>query len=124
MTFKNRQRLSSQLNKVAIKSVYRFKYSSTYYVVEFTIRREWENIMAMTDRREPLATFGITVYGEHWGDTRASDVAKTGRGWGEELEILFSDELAQGSANANGESRVRAFVETINAVRDALSVDS
>lgn len=80
--------------------------------------------MAMTGQRaEPLITFGTTVYGEHWGETRASEIAKTGRGWGEELEILFSDELGPGSTDANGQTRVRAFVETINAIRDALSVD-
>ncbi|KAM0806862.1 hypothetical protein AB5N19_07201 [Seiridium cardinale] len=118
---------AQELREVAIRSVFRFRYSPAPYQVEFTIRRTWPNVKAMANNRyEPVTTFGITVYGEDWGETRATEIVQTGQGWGQELEHLFRD--SPGSTHGNesdvrvsGEERVQAFVNIIRDIRRALS---
>ncbi|KAI0124627.1 hypothetical protein BJ170DRAFT_685504 [Xylariales sp. AK1849] len=120
--FHNRGRLVN-VKKVAMNSIFRFMYSGTEYVVDLTIRREWNGIPDMSDGKDPTTTFGATVYGQHWRQTRASEVAKPGQGWGKELESLLGDDQDQEEA-ANGQDRVRGFVKTIHAIRNALSADA
>ncbi|KAK6066135.1 hypothetical protein SCUP234_12217 [Seiridium cupressi] len=118
---------AQELREVAIRSVFRFRYSPAPYQVEFTIRRTWPNVKAMANNRyEPVTTFGITVYGEDWGETRATEIVQTGQGWGQELEHLFRDSPGSTHGNesdvrASGEERVQAFVNIIRDIRRALS---
>lgn len=120
LLFSKNGKKAKELPRVAIKSVFRFRYSPAPYQVEFTIRREWPSAAAMSNmKNEPVTTFGVTVYGDHWGETRASDVTKTGQGWGQELEVLFRP-IVDDSAN-NGEQRVQAMLNVIHDIRHALS---
>ncbi|ORY56682.1 uncharacterized protein BCR38DRAFT_490566 [Pseudomassariella vexata] len=119
----HRNPIAYQFDKVAIKSVFRFEFTGTLYIVDFTIRREWKSMRAMTEGEvEPAVTFSITVYGGHWDDSmRASNLGLGGRGWGEELQVLLPSD-GQGLSPPDAKGRVRAFVGVIHAIRDALEL--
>lgn len=128
MHFTKRNGKAHELRRVAIRSVFRFRYNPAPYQIEFTIRREWSNVIDMAnDRNEPMTTFGITVYGEDWGETRASEVARTRQGWGQELEHLFrntpSSPHADGfGSRVNGETRVQTLVNIVHDIRRAITI--
>ncbi|KAH6646507.1 hypothetical protein BKA67DRAFT_669267 [Truncatella angustata] len=123
------------LEQVTIRSVFRFRYSPAPYQIEFTIHRTWPNVDAMgRDQETPLTSFGITVYGEHWGETRASEIARTGQGWGPELEnLLCISQSSPGNENGaevgaessevrvNGEGRAQSLLNVIHDIRRALT---
>lgn len=119
--FSRGHKLADSLKQVAIKNVFRFRYSQAPYKLEFTIRREWGDIRAMHSKKElPVTTYDITVYGENWGEVRASEIARTGQGWGKELENLFYDDLDCGIQDLSGQERVGRFVDTVQRIRQAL----
>jgi hypothetical protein len=104
-------RLSSEFQKVAMRSVFPFRFGCTDYTVDFTIRREWSSVMEMNSRStKPSVTYGVKVSCDHWRD---------GCLWGNDLEHLFHD---HGQANVYG--RIRAFLETMCAICDALETAS
>jgi hypothetical protein len=128
LRFEGRHAKARLLGPVAVRSVFRFRYNPAPYQVEFTIRRQWTNALAMGNQRnEPTTTFGITVYGEHWGDTRASELAKTSEGWGSQLEHLFVDTQNRPhnfgmSGGSPGEERTRELINVIHDIRQVLCV--
>lgn len=126
LQFRNGKKVK-ELRRVAIRSVFRFRYNPSPYQIELTIRREWPSATAMSDNTmEPITTFEIMVYGDHWGETRASEVSKTDQGWGQELEYLFRPIVDEGGNNCldtytNGEHKVQAMVDVVHDIRNALS---
>jgi hypothetical protein len=113
--------LVNSLEKVAIKSVFRFRYSTAPYKLEFTIRRDWADMHAMYNGdKRPATTFNITIYGENWGEARACEIAGTDQGWGRELENLFHDDGEHFAQGLGGQERVRALVEAVEGIRHAL----
>ncbi|KAI5920763.1 hypothetical protein F4810DRAFT_713132 [Camillea tinctor] len=104
---------------VAIKSVYRFDWKSTGYIVEIAINRRWNSIEDMTTREEPNIDFNLSIYGESWDDDiqMAKDGA-AGNLWGEDLQFLFGD----GDCDAEGGliGKVREFLTIIHDICNAL----
>ncbi|ETS86808.1 hypothetical protein PFICI_00636 [Pestalotiopsis fici W106-1] len=122
--FRGKYEKAKALNKVAIKSVFRFRYRPAPYQVEVTITREWEKVVAMGD--QPLNSFGVVIYGERWGESRALELTKTGQGWGPELEHLFVDRQNDIHAGldrlSSGDERAQCLIDAIHNIRSALSV--
>ncbi|KAH8676385.1 hypothetical protein BX600DRAFT_508544 [Xylariales sp. PMI_506] len=113
----------TEFKQVGIKSVFYFFFGNSSYIVEITIHRIWESFMDMAnDKAVPTVTFEVAIYGQHWGESRATEIIKSGQGWGQELEILFLDPAIP--VTANGYTRVRGFIGIVNAVCEALSVDN
>ena len=115
ITLKSNHVIGKALTGITIKSLYQFRWKTTPYIVEITVNRRWVCIKDM--KNEPDVDFSITVYGENWNQGSHSVAQPTGNAWGDELELLFSDEE---NATAAGDERVRRFVGIIQGVRDAI----
>ncbi|RYP88864.1 hypothetical protein DL770_004562 [Monosporascus sp. CRB-9-2] len=107
--------LAKVFRNVTTKSVYRFRWRTTPYVVEIAINRRWESISAM--RQPPKIDFGIAMYGEYWGRRSQEGTQAAGNAWGDELDLLFGNE--DGSAE-DAEGRVCRFVTVVREVQDIL----
>ncbi|RYO85271.1 hypothetical protein DL764_009202 [Monosporascus ibericus] len=115
ITLNAKHELAKVFRNVTTKSVYRFRWRTTPYIVEIAINRRWESISAM--RQLPKVDFGIAMYGEYW-DRRSQGVAQAaGNAWGDELNPLFGNE--DGSAE-DAEGRVCRFVTVVQEVQDIL----
>ncbi|KAF7516613.1 hypothetical protein G7054_g14085 [Neopestalotiopsis clavispora] len=121
--FKGKYEKARSLSKVFIKSVFRFRFIPASYQVEVTITRQWENVSTMGN--QPSTSFGVIIYDEQWGGSRALELTKTGQGWGPELEHLFVNR--QGNMRPgpnrppNGEDRAQCLIDTIHNIRRTLS---
>ncbi|RYP45449.1 hypothetical protein DL768_008200 [Monosporascus sp. mg162] len=107
--------LAKVFRNVATKSVYRFRWRKTPYIVEIAINRRWESISAM--RQPPKVDFGIAMYGEHWDRRSQGGTQAAGNAWGDELNLLFGNEdgLAEDAVG-----RVCRFVIVIREIQDIL----
>ncbi|KAK8083024.1 hypothetical protein PG996_001805 [Apiospora saccharicola] len=116
--------LMNNIRKTAISSIYSFRYGLTDYMLEFTIRREWDSVRDMTLRQNPSSiTYSINLKGEHWGDykgNRATDFTGSGRGWGPELEHLLPNNPGQDATAGN--KRVEALLYMIKEIHKILVV--
>ncbi|RYP67026.1 hypothetical protein DL769_005867 [Monosporascus sp. CRB-8-3] len=105
--------LAKVFRDVATRSVYRFRWRTTPYIVEIAINRRWESIPAM--RQPPKVDFGIAMYGENWDRRSQRGTRTAGNVWGDELNLLFGDE--DGLAE-DAEGRVCRFVTVVREVQD------
>ena len=115
ITLKSNHVIGKALTGITIKSLYQFRWKTTPYIVEVVVNRRWARLKSM--KKKPDVDFGITVYGEHWNQGTQSAAQTVGNVWGDELQLLFSDE---GNATAAGDERVRRFVDIVQGVRDAI----
>ncbi|KAI1864237.1 hypothetical protein JX265_008608 [Neoarthrinium moseri] len=125
--FANKDKVFTALDKVAMQSLFRFRYNPAPYAVEFVLRRQWDSPSAMVNMEvDPVTTFGITIYGEDWSDTRASEITRTGQGWGTELEHLFRQDHGgqEDYVARSGQERVQAFLDVLDDIQHALSPDT
>ncbi|KAI0450157.1 hypothetical protein F5B21DRAFT_508503 [Xylaria acuta] len=105
--------LSNKLKPVVTKSIYRFGWKRTGYIVQFTINRRWQSIRDM-NRQAPMETdFDVTIYADNWDqDSRVQAGETVGKIWGADLQGLLRDEVG------DGQSRVQGLVKTILDIRD------
>ncbi|KAI1327574.1 hypothetical protein F5Y16DRAFT_399356 [Xylariaceae sp. FL0255] len=112
--------LAREIESVRIRSVFRYFWTITGYVVKFTIDRHWASIKAMTQGAEPTTTFEVTICGEHWGDQTSKPPEMTVRElWGDNLEGLLCDE--SGEPDGTAASRVRGLLTTVQDIRNFFS---
>ncbi|TGJ78381.1 hypothetical protein E0Z10_g10378 [Xylaria hypoxylon] len=109
--------MAKKLKSVTIKSIYRYNWKRTGYVVQFTINRRWESIHKM-NRKAPTDTdFDVTIYADNWDlDSRVQAGETVGKIWGDDLRGLLRDET--GDATGSALSRVQGLIETILDIRD------
>lgn len=110
------RKMASEIRKTAVESIYRFRYGCTSYIVELTFRHEWDGLGGSSDVSEPLATYTISLFGEHWG----SQLGVRDLGWGVDLQHLFVEDQDKDTRGSTGKARVEAFVRMIGKIRDAL----
>ncbi|KAI0548631.1 hypothetical protein F4679DRAFT_316880 [Xylaria curta] len=104
--------LANKLKPVVTKSIYRFGWKRTGYVVQFTINRRWQSIREM--KQTPMETdFDVTIYADNWDqDSRVQAGETVGKIWGSDLQGLLQDEVGDGL------SRVQGLIKTILDIRD------
>ncbi|KAI1133507.1 hypothetical protein F5Y10DRAFT_259829 [Nemania abortiva] len=109
--------LADKFKSVAIKSIYRFSWKRTGYVVQFTINRRWKSIREM-NRNGPADTdFDVAIYADNWDqDSRVQPGETVAKIWGEDLRGLLRDE--DGDTTGCALSRVKGLVKTILDIRD------
>ncbi|RYP65556.1 hypothetical protein DL771_008254 [Monosporascus sp. 5C6A] len=105
--------LAKVFRNVTTRSVYRFRWRTTPYIVEIAINRRWESISAMA--QPPKVDFGIAMYGEDWDRRSQGGTKAAGNAWGDELNLLFGN--GDDSA-ADAEGRVCRFVTVVREVQD------
>ncbi|RYP34585.1 hypothetical protein DL766_002893 [Monosporascus sp. MC13-8B] len=110
-----KHKLAKVFRDVTTRSVYRFRWRTTPYIVEIAINRRWESILAM--RQPPKVDFGIAMYGENWDRRSQGGIQAAEDTWGDELNLLFGDE--DGSAE-DAEGRVCRFVTVVREVQGIL----
>ncbi|KAI1115181.1 hypothetical protein F5Y14DRAFT_450271 [Nemania sp. NC0429] len=115
--------LTNKLKSITMKSVYRFSWKGTGYVVQFTINRRWPDIRGM-HRGPPMGTdFDVIVYGQNWeDDCRAGAGQTVGKIWGKDLRGLLRDEDGDTSGCALG--RVQGLIRSVTEIRDFFDVSS
>ncbi|KAI0839019.1 hypothetical protein F5Y06DRAFT_303563 [Hypoxylon sp. FL0890] len=106
--------VAASLKDVAVKTVYRFKWRTTPYVVQITVNHRWESISAMCAEKMPTIDLGVSIFGEDWDSE--DDVA--GIVWGDELQYLL--EGGNGGTAPKGIDRVANFLQTIRDIRNVL----
>ncbi|KAI1755058.1 hypothetical protein F4782DRAFT_552207 [Xylaria castorea] len=105
--------LANKLKSVATKSIYRFSWKRTGYVVQFTINRRWQSIREMNSQSPMETDFDVTVYADNWDqDSRVQAGETVGKIWGADLQGLLRDEVGDGL------SRVQGLIKTILDIRD------
>ncbi|KAI1369478.1 hypothetical protein F5Y08DRAFT_292119 [Xylaria arbuscula] len=106
-------KIASKLNPITIKSIYRFYWKGTGYVVQFSINRRWSTIRDMNLKGPAGTDFDVTVYGKTWDEDSHVQAGETiGKIWGEDLRGLLQDE--EGDAL----SRVQGLISMAMDVRD------
>ncbi|KAI0404954.1 hypothetical protein F4802DRAFT_615149 [Xylaria palmicola] len=109
--------LATKLKSLTTKSIYRFGWGTTGYIVQFTINRRWPSIAAMNSSAPTETDFDITIYAENWDqDSRVHAGETVGKIWGGDLQGLLRDEA--GDATGSALSRVQGLVKTILDIRD------
>ncbi|KAI0599299.1 hypothetical protein F4775DRAFT_591416 [Biscogniauxia sp. FL1348] len=119
ISLSSRHELATFFKSVAIKSVYRFDWKATGYIVEIAINRRWGGIEGMTNRVEPDVDLNLSIYGESWDeDVQMARDGAAGNLWGEDLQFLFGHE----DYGEGGEliDRVQGFLAIIRDICDTL----
>ncbi|KAI0531811.1 hypothetical protein GGR58DRAFT_508092 [Xylaria digitata] len=109
--------VAEKFKSVAIKSIYRYSWKGTGYVVQFTINRRWQSIRDM-NRMAPMGTdFDVTIYGDNWDqDSRVQAGETVGKIWGDDLRGLLPNDATEEAGSAL--SRVEGLLGTILDIRD------
>ena len=108
--------IASKLKAVTTKSVYRFYWKGSGYVVQFSINRRWQTIRDM-NRKNPVETdCDVTIYGETWDeDSRVQAGGTVGKIWGDDLHGLLRDEEGEELSRVHGlikkAMEVREFIQ-------------
>lgn len=111
--------VTSRLKTVAVKSVYKWTFGTTPYVLAFSLRRLWAKADDMANNSDPKVDFEITVHLEHWDKSGHLSQLRGGTDdWGGELQKLFGDEA--GASSQSGFDRVGKFLETLYEIGDIL----
>jgi hypothetical protein len=74
--------LSNWVHTATIKSLYRYRWRTTSYLVEMTVNRRWPELPAMLDEA-PTTDFEVSMYDENWNQDLLSEgapLAETARG--------------------------------------------
>ncbi|KAK7757861.1 hypothetical protein SLS62_000239 [Diatrype stigma] len=103
------------LKNIAVKSIYRYRWKATDYMVAIAINRRWASMATMG--RPPKVDFSITMYGEHWDQLSQGSTLAAGNIWGDQLDLLFND---GDDAMATGEDRTRQFVGIVQELQGVL----
>ncbi|KAI1435043.1 hypothetical protein GGR50DRAFT_703541 [Xylaria sp. CBS 124048] len=121
VSFGTQGTLAARLSRPTMKSIYRFNWKNSGYVVQLTINRQWRNFLEASQKKEPRGkSFEVTIYADNWdADSRVMVGQAVGSSWGDDLQGL----LRAGGRNASGSaldapSRVKGLIETILEVRD------
>ncbi|KAI1446485.1 hypothetical protein F5Y02DRAFT_417124 [Annulohypoxylon stygium] len=104
---------AAKIKHVAVKTLYRFRWKQTSYVVEVAINHRWSSISAMTAGKPSTVDVGISIFGQDWD----SEDEAAGNIWGDELQHLLE---ANSHTASGGIDRVDHFIQTIRDVRNAL----
>ncbi|KAK5628190.1 hypothetical protein RRF57_003905 [Xylaria bambusicola] len=105
--------LATKLSSVTTKSIYRFYWKGSGYVLQFTINRRWQTIRDMNTKARPEIDFDVTIYGEDWDqDSRVQAGETVGKIWGDDFQGLLRDE--EGDAL----NRVQGLIRTVLEIRD------
>ncbi|KAI8947128.1 hypothetical protein F4801DRAFT_592845 [Xylaria longipes] len=105
--------LANKLKSVATKSIYRFSWKRTGYVVQFTVNRRWKSIREMNSQAPMETDFDLTIYADNWDqDSRVQAGETVGKIWGADLQGLLRDEAGDRL------SRVQGLIKTILDIRD------
>ncbi|KAJ8127659.1 hypothetical protein O1611_g5978 [Lasiodiplodia mahajangana] len=108
---------TNKFKSVALKSIYRFSWKRTGYVVQFTVNRRWESIRQMNRKAQPDTDFDIVIYADNWDqDSRTQPGGTVSKIWGEDLRGLLRDE--DGDATGSALSRVQGLIKRILEIRD------
>ncbi|KAI1304717.1 hypothetical protein F5Y03DRAFT_165966 [Xylaria venustula] len=109
--------MATKLGSLTIKSIYRFSWKGSEYVVQLAINRKWKTIRAMNTKAPPETDFDVTIFAENWDqDSRVQAGETVGKIWGNELQGL----LRAGAGDAEGCAigRVQELIRTILDIRD------
>ncbi|KAI0109634.1 hypothetical protein GGR51DRAFT_558326 [Nemania sp. FL0031] len=105
--------LTNKFKSVAVKSIYKFYWRTTGYVVQFTINRRWKSIRELNRKAEPDTDFDVVVYAGNWdSDSRTQPGGTVAKVWGDDLGGLLRDE------DGDALNRVQALVKIILEIRD------
>ncbi|KAI3331885.1 hypothetical protein HD806DRAFT_529658 [Xylariaceae sp. AK1471] len=108
--------LAEKLKSVAMKSVYRFSWKATGYVVQFTINRRWESVAEMAQEPPHDTDFDLSIYDENWDqDSRVQFGQTLANIWRNDLGGLLRNEA--GDATGSALSRVQGLVKTVLNIR-------
>jgi hypothetical protein len=108
--------LTNAFSEVAIKSMHRYRWKATSYIVELTVNRRWPGIKDITVQT-PQMDFEIDVYGEHWDQvTRRNVKHGDSRRWSMPV-TLFGDVEGE---KLRGEEQAARFFQTMREIQDAL----
>ncbi|KAL7628190.1 hypothetical protein AAE478_002388 [Parahypoxylon ruwenzoriense] len=104
--------IANRFKDVAVKTVYRFRWKATSYIVEIALNHRWDDISGMVSLTRPMIDLGISIYGEHWD----SEDEAAGNIWGDELQLLL--EGGNGGIVPTGIDRVGNFLQIVRDARD------
>ncbi|KAF2964508.1 hypothetical protein GQX73_g9071 [Xylaria multiplex] len=109
--------LAEKFKSVTIKSIYRYSWKGTGYVVQFTINRRWQSIRDMNHKAPMSTDFDVSIYGDNWDqDSRVQAGETVGKIWGDDLRGLLPNEATDAARSAL--SRVEGLLGTILEIRD------
>ncbi|KAI1214015.1 uncharacterized protein F4807DRAFT_449432 [Annulohypoxylon truncatum] len=106
--------VAAKIKDVAVKTLYRFRWKQTSYVVEVAVNHRWSSISAMTAEKSSTIDVGVSVYGQDWD----SEDESAGNIWGDELQYLL--EAGNGHTASRGIERVDNFIRVIRDIRNTL----
>ncbi|KAI1137072.1 hypothetical protein F5Y05DRAFT_414796 [Hypoxylon sp. FL0543] len=106
--------VAGYLKDVAVKTIYRYKWKSSSYIVQVAVNRRWETISAMCSGQVPTVNLSVSFFGEDWD----SEGDAAGIVWGSELENLLEE--GDASMDPKGIDRVAHFLQTVRDVRNVL----
>ncbi|KAI5864974.1 hypothetical protein GGS23DRAFT_594536 [Durotheca rogersii] len=109
-----RNPIAGKLKDAIMKTVYRFRWKATTYIVEIAVNHRWSDIAAMVGRAPPIIDLGVSIYGQDWD----LDDQAAGNIWGEELQFLLED--GGQTTRPQGVDRVANFLHVVMDVRDTL----
>ncbi|KAI1094761.1 hypothetical protein F5B19DRAFT_489980 [Rostrohypoxylon terebratum] len=105
---------AAKIKHVAVKTLYRFRWKETSYVVEVAVNHRWSSISAMTAGKPSTVDVGISIFGQDWD----SEDEAAGNIWGDELQYLLED--TNSHTTSGGIDRVGHFIQMIRDIRNAL----
>lgn len=116
ISLKRNDPVGRALKNITVRSIYRYRWKATDYIIEIAINRRWASMVTMG--RPPKVDFSITIYGEHWDylSPQRSTLAAENV-WGDELDLLFNH---VDDAAATGQDRTGQFVGIVQEVREIL----
>ncbi|KAI1459434.1 hypothetical protein F4805DRAFT_455918 [Annulohypoxylon moriforme] len=106
--------VAAKIKDVAVKTLYRFRWKETSYIVEVAVNRRWDSISAMAAESLPTINVGVSIFGQDWD----SEEESAGNIWGDELQHLL--EAGNGHAASEGIERVDNFIRAIRDIRDTI----
>ncbi|KAI1814622.1 hypothetical protein GGS20DRAFT_585327 [Poronia punctata] len=110
--------LQGRLKSVTMKSIYRYKWKASGYMVEFTINRQWRGITKMSRDPPSDIDFELTMYGGGWdNNSKVKQAGETvGKFWHDDLRGLLVGEA--GNSASAGVRRVQVLVDTMRDIRN------
>lgn len=97
---------AKKFKNIAVKTIYRFRWKSTSYIVQIAINHRWDSVATM--QQLPTVDLGISVTADNWNSVDGD----AGNNWGNELEFLLDGHEGGGAERAN------SFIQTIGEIRD------
>ncbi|KAI2463654.1 hypothetical protein F4781DRAFT_109839 [Annulohypoxylon bovei var. microspora] len=106
--------MAEKIKEVAVKTLYRFRWQTTPYIVQVAVNHRWNSISAMIAEKVPTIDVGVSVFGQDWD----SEEESAGNIWGDELQHLL--DAGNSLTVPKGIERVENFMQTIRDIRNTL----